>query len=366
MTPRVPRIAIVIDDLGHGGAQRQLFLIAESLRERARLQVIAFAVPEHPYAARLRAAGVDVTGIPRRSSVDLRRLRDLTATLRAFRPDVIHGFLDASNAYAYLAARQLRVPAVLSLRSDRLRARGVRSLALRAMLRAAAAVVTNSLAGHDYLVDHVGVASARVTHVPNIVVAQAPRPAPEDPLLVGCVGRLVALKRFDAVIEAVAIVRRTHPATTLLVVGDGPAAQDLRDAARALGVDDAVCFAGAVEDTAPLFARMACLVVASEHEGLPNAALEAMAAGVPVVAVPAGDLPRLVVDGVTGILATDASPPTLAAAITRALTDPALARTAAREGPRAIAAGFAPEIAAARLLELYSRLINEPGASTRV
>ncbi|HEU4364352.1 MAG TPA: glycosyltransferase family 4 protein [Candidatus Krumholzibacteria bacterium] len=363
MTARALRIGFVIDDLGHGGAQRQLSLLAQALRDHAVLRVVTLSDRRDPYEDRLRAAGAEVVVLARRSGFELARLRALSASLREFRPDLVHGFLDASNAYAYLAARSLRVPVVLSLRSDRVGVGGVRSSLLRIMLRRADAVVVNSRAGAEHLFREIGVQAARVHELPNIVRQPAPSAAP-DAALVGCVGRLVPLKRFEAVIDALPAVRTAVPGARLTIVGDGPCLDDLRRRARGLG--SAVSFSGAVADAAPLIAGFGCLVVASEYEGLPNAALEAMAAGVPVAAVRAGDLPELIEDGITGCLAASAAPEELARAIVRALGDQRLRASAAREGPRIAAARFSAERVRDTLLAVYRSVTNESGASTVV
>jgi glycosyltransferase involved in cell wall biosynthesis len=361
MSSRNPRVAFVIDDLGHGGAQRQLWLTAAALAGRTDVHVVSLSSAIDPYAHRLANGGVQVTVLPRRSGLEPARLWALMRALRAYRPDVVHGVLAGSDAYAFVAARLLRTPVVLSLRSDRLDVTGPRARVLRWMLRHADAVTVNSRAGHRHLVASVGVAEARLVLVPNIVAVHAPAPGGVAPV-VGCVGRLVELKRFDAVIAAMAMVRERVPAARLVLVGDGPRRAPLEAAARDLG--GAVEFAGAVDDAAPLMAGFACLVVASAYEGIPNAALEALALGVPVAAVPAGDLPEVVVDGVTGVIARDGSPAALADAITRALTDGALRDSARREGPRMMREGFASDRTRDLLANLYLRLGTKTGAVT--
>ena len=359
MERSAPRVAWVIDDLGHGGAQRQLYLTVRALSGDVDARVVVLSGRVDPYAARLRALGVPVDVIARRSHLEIARVRALVRTLRASRVQVVHGLLDASNAYAFLAGRALRLPVVLSLRSDRLHVTGARAAALRWMLRRAEAVTVNSEAGHDHLLGALRVPGARVHRVPNIVL---PPPSPGGSARtagsVGCVGRLVAVKRFEAVIEAFPEVRRAVPGASLVVVGDGPCRARLEAAAARTGLGAAVKFTGAVEDAAERIAGLSCLVVASEHEGLANAALEAMAAGTPVVTVPAGDLPRLVTPGVTGVIARDGSPPSLAAAIVEVLRTPALAESAAREGPRVVGEKFPVETARRVLVDLYRHLME--------
>jgi glycosyltransferase involved in cell wall biosynthesis len=357
-----PRVAFVIDDLGHGGAQRQLFLAATELAADVNACVVVLSERVDPYARRLRERGVEVVVVPRRSPLEPTRVRALARALRSLRAQVVHGALDASNGYAFVAARLLRRPVVLSLRSDRLVVAGPRAAALRWALRRADAVTVNSFAGRDHLLGRVGLRADRVHLIPNIVpppaVARADAPGAD---VVGCVGRLTGVKRFEAVIEALPVVRRSCPSARLLVVGDGPCRERLHAAAVRGGVAGEVEFAGAVDDAGAHIARCACVVVASQHEGLTNVALEALGLGVPVVAVPAGDLPRVIVPDHTGVIARDASPAALAAAIVHALTSPALRAAARVEGPRLVREQFSAESARRALSGLYRRLLAPGG-----
>lgn len=364
MASRILTVGFVIDDLGHGGAQKQLVLLASALAPRVAARVYVLSSLDQPHGSTLRARGIPVTTLARRSGLDLVRLRDLTRALRADRVDVVHGFLDAANVYAFVAGRRAGKPTVLSLRSERLRLGGVRGLALRWMLRRADAVTANSEAGRAFLVDRLHVAAQRVHRIPNLV-AEATAPAAPDATrpVVGCVGRAVALKRFDFVVRAFPLVRASVPAARLEIVGDGPELGALRALARELGVDDAVEFTGALDDAAPRIARFSCLVVASEFEGLPNAALEAMSLGVPVVARPVGDLAALVADGVMGVVVRDPAPAALSAGIVRALTDATLRARARDEAPRRVRERHSVGAALAALMPLYERLGKRTGAA---
>jgi glycosyltransferase involved in cell wall biosynthesis len=118
-----------------------------------------------------------------------------------------------------------------------------------------------------------------------------------------------------------------------------------------------------VDDGAARIARASCLVVASEYEGLPNTALEALSAGVPVVATPAGDLAHLIVDGATGVIAAGVSAPALADAIVRALRDEALRARARTDGPQRVRECYSSDTALAALAPLYRRLHKRTGAA---
>lgn len=358
MLPARPRVTFVIDDLGYGGTQRQLHLLARALSGLVEMRVIALSANVEPYRARLHELGVDVAVIPRRGSLDTGRMRALIANLKAGEAGIVHAMLEASNGYAFVAARALRRPLVLSLRNNRLTVTGARLSALRWMYRHADAVTVNSVAGHDHLLNTVGVAAERIQLVPNIVPVPGspPRLDPAPGPVIGCIGRLTDQKRFHAVIEAMPGVRARFPGARLEIVGEGPLRADLEATARRAGVDAYTEFTGVVADPALRMARYACLVIASGHEGVPNVALEALALGLPVVAVAVGDLARVVIDGVTGVIARDGSPAALANAVIATLGSPALRASVAHEGPRLVREHFSEAAARERSLEVYQRL----------
>ncbi len=351
------RVACVIDDLGFGGAQRQLALLAPALtRSDTGVEVSVFCLSgiTEPFAKTLREQDVEVSSYKRRSSLDVARLVSLCRGVRGSGAGVIHSFLDASNTYAFMAATILRLPIIMSMLSDRLSMTGIRGRALVSMMRRADLIITNSEAGQDALVGRLGVDASRVRVIRNSMPDDVFVTPENDGAVVGFIGRLVPLKRVDVLIDAFAAI--DMPSAKLIIVGDGPERDSLQDHARGAGVGDRVIFTGALEDVSPVMKRFSCLALPSKYEGLPNAVLEAMAAGIPVVVRPVGDLPGVVVDGRTGILVGDESTGALAASIARALTDEGLRRSARREGPRFIREQFSLQKNVARFAVEYRRL----------
>ena len=175
--------------------------------------------------------------------------------------------------------------------------------------------------------------------------------------LVGIVGRLVPVKNHDLFLDAcVRLQRRGKADVHGVVVGGGELEASLRRRARALGLAERVHFLGWRRDLAPVYADLDVAVLTSRNEGTPVALIEAMAAGVPVVATAVGGAPDLLGHGAKGELVPPPfSPDDLAAAIARALTPEARARSA-RVAPAILAAYSAPRLC--RDLEtLYNELV---------
>lgn len=352
------KIAFVIDELGYGGAQRQLSILAEGVSEFVDPHVFCLSTVSHPFAARIRERQIPVVEIERRSNVDFRRLRALYKTLAREQIDVVHGILDAANIYAFLAARKTGLPVVLSLRSDRLRLGGIRAHVLRYALRNADRVVANSKAGRHYLTANVKVSPEKILLIPNAVSSPAaPDPGKRDlsPGLdvIGFVGRLSPEKRIDMLVDAFAILLQDHPEAHLVLVGDGTERARLTALIQEKGLGNSVEMTGMIEGVAAQMARFSCLVLPSVYEGSPNVVLEALAGGVPVIASPVGDLEEIVVDGHTGFLLRERTAPALAHLLDQVLRDDSLRQRVSVEGPRIIREKFSVGSAVEKLCQVY-------------
>jgi len=142
---------------------------------------------------------------------------------------------------------------------------------------------------------------------------------PTSPHLLA-VGRLAPVKGFDLLLEALAIVKATYPGVRLSILGSGPQDAFLKAMCARLGLGRSVQFLGEVSQPAHFFAEASLFVLSSRHEGMPNALLEAAAAGLPLVALPAsGGVVDLLRNQPGAWLAADVSSPALAESLLAAL-----------------------------------------------
>ncbi len=148
-----------------------------------------------------------------------------------------------------------------------------------------------------------------------------------DTAVVGTVARMAPQKGLNFLIEAIPLInakicQMDKPRNvTYIIAGDGPLRPELESQAARLGVDDTVIFPGFVEEIRELFACLDIFVIPSIAEGLSITTIEAMAAGLPVIASQVGGLPELVKDGETGFLVEPRNPEKLAEAVLRLLGD---------------------------------------------
>ena len=162
----------------------------------------------------------------------------------------------------------------------------------------------------------------------------APPGAPRDFDLI-FVGRLAPIKRVDLFLEVVALVARARPKARAAIVGDGALRAELESQAVRLGLGPRVQFAGHQEDVPGWLRRSRVLVLTSDSEGLPLAAIEGMMCGLPVVAPAVGDLTDLVEDGVNGHLVRGREPEAFASPVLELLGDEGRLRRASRHAREA-------------------------------
>jgi glycosyltransferase involved in cell wall biosynthesis len=121
-------------------------------------------------------------------------------------------------------------------------------------------------------------------------------------MVIGTVGRLDPVKNLPLLLQAQAVLASKHPTARSVIIGDGPERAALEATAASLGIDHLVTFAGYRSDVRALMAAFDVYVNCSTYEGVSLTILEAMAAGLPVIATPVGGNPEVVIDQETGLL----------------------------------------------------------------
>lgn len=347
---------LVVDSLDAGGAERHVVDLARALTQRGHTVAVACSVGGR-LAAPLAAAGVPVhelvgTLVKRRHSP--RYAAALAALLRRSPVDLVHAHIHASAAAAAVACAATATPLVVTEHTEAPWRRGPDRAVGRFTYRRSARLVAVSSAIAAMLVSSYDVAPDRVRVVRPCVVPCPPVAGDRPRGVVGFVGRLVPSKGLDVLVAAL------PPGARLVVVGDGPARALLSAAA-----GPAVTFLGWRDDARALLSSFSVLAVPSLTDGTPLVVSEALAAGVPVVGSAVGGIPDLVTSGVEGLLVPPGSVPLLRAALSRVLSDPALAGSLGAAGLRR-AASSSYDAMVSELLDVYAEALASPAAASEL
>ena len=350
----------------------QVFLLLEGLRSRGHHNVL-ICPPGSRCEAEARQRRMDVRSVPMRNYLDLAALFRLRGELRAADADVVHLHTGRAIWLGGLAARLAGLPAITTRRMDRAVRRGWRTRLIYGSLVQRAVAISPAVAAR---LREGGVPAALVRTICSAVDPRSLEPSrrpqatrgaeglAQDEQLLLCLASLVPRKGVDVLLRALA---RLAERPALWIAGDGPERSGLEKLSQQLGVASRVRFLGARSDAADLLAACDVFVLPSRLEGLGVAALEAMAAGRPVVASKVGGLAESVIEGRTGLLVPPDDPVALAGALQRLLEDGELRRELGAAGPDRVAEGFLPEQMVEAYESLYAEVVRpspEPRPST--
>ena len=367
---RSPRILLLITLAETGGAQTYVAGLLPALARR--FDVVVAAHGDGPLRDAALASGVRYVPLRhvRRNlhpALDLLGLLELVALIRRERPDILHANSSKAGLLGRTAAAALGVPVrIFTAHGWAFKAySGPVSLIYRWADRLMAPLTTTTVCVSERE-RSAGVAArtcrARDTVViPTAVDAGAApraRRAGSPPRVI-TVGRLAAPKDTVTLVRALARVPgRPFRAT---IVGDGPDRPAVEAEIRAAGLDGVVALAGERRDVPQLLADADVFALSSRSEGAPISVLEAMAAGLPVVASAVGGVPEIVAHGATGLLVPPGDAAALAAALEQLLADPALRRRLGEAGQERVRERF--DLAELRRahVELYARELGRAG-----
>lgn len=329
----VMRILLVADSLNVGGAERHVVSLASALAQRGHIVTLAGSV-DGALAPLAEQAGVSVRPLLRHLAK--RRMSfafawKLAQLIRQSQFDLVHAHMYASAAASAFATLGTDIPLVITEHSEAIwRSRSARYFSRWFYSRAKHIIAVSKGIRHR-LIEQDGVPYDRVTVIMNALSSTPELPASIQPglpaelrngPLVGLASRLQPEKGVKYFLEAAVRVLQLLPQANFLVMGDGPLRKELQTYAALLGVHKRIHFLGFRLDARALVGLLDVLVVPSLSEGTPVVTLEAMAAGVPVVASTVGGIPEQIRHGREGLLVPPGDSSALAEAILRLLRNP--------------------------------------------
>ncbi|MGA9756627.1 MAG: glycosyltransferase family 4 protein [Desulfobaccales bacterium] len=370
MKPRPPRLrgsparlVFLLQDLEFGGTQRHILELAHRL-DSAQFQVeVWLMIARDDMVPIARARGIPLVWLSRGQHVGPASIINLWRRLQTTRVDLLVALTVIPNIWGRILGRLHRVPLIVG------NCRGGTDPQLQAerwLWPLAHHIVCNSRALKDALTRGYGVPADHLTVIPNGVDTgffQPPSSAAKNggPLIVLSIARMVEDKDHDTLIRAFQLVIQSHPRAELWLVGNGPRQPVVELKASRCLPPERVRFIPGQSDLRPLLHQASLLVLSSRDESLPNVLLEAMAAGLPVVATRVGGVPEVVMPGKTGWLAPPGDPAALAAAISHLLDNPETRLTFGRAGRRRVERDFS----LAAMINRHQQVLARLTAQTR-
>jgi len=369
------KVFYLLDSLNVGGTETQAVELARRIPAAGYDVTLGCLRAQGPLMERLQGTGVVVREFRPGGGIDtpagMYQLLRLSWFLRREKFDVVHTHDLWSNLLGVPAARLAGVDAIVSSRRDLAHFdwyQGKRRAWLRRIQNLSGVVLANATPIRDALIAEDGFPPEKLRVIHNGVDIEKFRRGREgrDHLFAGVgEGKLIVLvgnmhtdvKGHPWLIAAAPPVIREFPSTRFVLVGDGEQRPGFEQQVAKLGLEKNFLFLGRRADVAEILACCDIAVLPSRAEGLPNAVLEYMAAGLPAIVSRVGGNAELVEDGVTGLLVPPEDSEALAAGLLKVLRDPGLARQLAQNGHEFTIKNFSFERLVREVDALYTELL---------
>lgn len=290
---------------------------------------------------------------------------------KQYKPDVVQTHVLKANLYGTMAARLAKVPVVIATEMTlkdiaptslkRFRDRLIHPMVSLIISKCDRFMVTSQFIKNEW-VDSRSVTRFEVIYPPfnmekyDVAIRKSQTFNGSIGKRIGFVGRLSEEKSVKTLINAIAIVARSHPDVKLSIVGTGPNESELKAQCNELNLNSNISFEGYKANSFESLRNMDVFVLPSRTEGCPIVVLEAMAMGLPVIATNVGGNPELVIDGKTGYLVPVDSPESVAANIEKLISNRSLSRELGQNGKNRAFTEFHPASFTSKLQNLYSKL----------
>lgn len=374
---RKPLIVHVLYRLDTGGMERVLVTLINQTRSRYRHAVICLD-RFSAYREKIEDPTVPCVALHKKPGKDWHCYFRLWKALRAFKPDLVHtynyGALDATPVAKLAGVRRV----VHAERGRNASDPHGESRKYRYLRRGLAPCIDRYLAVsrdlHDWLTTRVGIDPSRVVYIPNGIDAEcfalAPARktmrtllgsfAPPGTVVIGNVARLDPVKDQVGLVTAFHLLCESLPEVRerlrLVIVGEGPQRPVLEACIAELGLAGQVCLLGNRDDVPAILVELDIFAFSSIAEGMPGVLLEAMAAGLPVVATDVGGVGDVVLHETTGQVVPSGAPRALAGALASYVTDETLRIRHGRAGRERVVSGFSLDKMVSAYVQLYDGL----------
>jgi glycosyltransferase involved in cell wall biosynthesis len=287
-------------------------------------------------ANKIQAQGIPVIDLGMSSKYRVDAFWRLARVLRAQQPAILHTWMFHANITGRILGRATRVPVIITSERTMGQEGFFRRWLNRSTASLADSIVCVSQSVADFATQSIhlpaqkirvirnGIELDKFEHLPGKSEARKKLNLADDSVIIGAIGRPRAVKGYPMLIDAFSRLAPFHPSAALVIIGQGPDLLKLQRQARAMNLDHRILFLGDQTDIPGLLPALDVLALPSLYEGMPNVAIEAMAAGLPVVATGVGGTLEVVVQGETGFLVPASDPAAFAKALSVVMSDPGM------------------------------------------
>ncbi|MEC4684595.1 MAG: glycosyltransferase [Nitrospirota bacterium] len=360
------KICYVIGQLSRGGAEKQLYELVKGInRERFSPVVISLSSGGF-WTGEFRKLNIQVIELQRRKNREFTRLFRLIRLFRTIKPDIVHTYLFSANSYGRIAAIIAGVPVIIaserSLPETGKDKNGYQVFLDKILVFFSHGIICNSLKASETLVEKYSFDVKKVFTVHNgINTVDFLRETGLDTQgkiarkVVGTVGRLHSSKNYRLFLDMARILLENYGSRNLkfMIIGDGELRDELERYSQQSGIADNVVFTGERIDVPAMLQAMDVFVMTSHYEGFSNAIMEAMLAGLPVVATDAGGNSELVIDGENGFLCPLNDASSLAERVAALLGNERVAMEMGEKGRKRVVREFSVEKMVRETEEIY-------------
>jgi glycosyltransferase involved in cell wall biosynthesis len=362
----------VISKLPVGGVENQLLLTLRNYDRTKLKPLVCSLLDKGEIGKEIEDLGIEVISLNKlKHRFDPTIIRDIYNLIKMRNVKIVRTHQYHANLYGRLAAWLAKVPCIVAsvhniYTIDRKPHRRVINRFLAEFTDKIVAVsetVKHDILKYDGLsedkvtVIYNGIDTVRFSDVDGSIIRKEFNIQSDIPI-VGTIGRLTLQKGQKYLIEAISLVKKRFPQIILLIVGDGPMKEELKEYAKSIGLNGHIIFTGSRRDIPALLTAMDIFVLPSLWEGLPNALLEAMAVGKPIIATDILPVREIINSKELGILVPAKDSTAIASSIESLLVNKTFAETLSNNARKRACSDFNIETTVSRYTYLFKKILN--------
>jgi len=369
-----PRVLHLISSSGFLGAENVVLELSKETAKQGYWVTIGILENRNnlhmELADRARSEGLQVQIFPCKGRYDYRTIASIQDFIDRERPDILHSHNYKSNFYAWRALSGRKISWIITNHGKRLGVKlSIYNWLNILFMKKANKIVAVSQTLADEMIQY-GISSSRMHIIDNGVNLERFTNLLEhndlrksfglngNHKIIGTIGSLTEEKGHIYIIEAARQVIDKHPECRFLIIGDGSQRHSLEEKVSHLRLTGEVLFTGSRKDVPEILSMLDAFVLPSLKEGLPMALLEAMASKVPVIATSVGAIPKVVEDGISGILIPPKNSDAIAEAINTMLSDGNSAKEMGLKGFEKVRDHYSSKQMAEKYLTVYQELLT--------